>query len=48
MRILRIEDDVRLRKALQEGFRDLGDEVVVASHADVALARPHGFERIRT
>src|SRR5690606_4289098 len=30
MRILLIEDDVRLQKLLQEGFRDAGDEVVVA------------------
>jgi two-component system copper resistance phosphate regulon response regulator CusR len=30
MRILLIEDDVRLQKVLVEGFRDLGEEVVVA------------------
>jgi two-component system copper resistance phosphate regulon response regulator CusR len=30
MRILLIEDDARLQKVLQEGFRDNGDEVVVA------------------
>jgi two-component system copper resistance phosphate regulon response regulator CusR len=30
MRILLIEDDARLQRVLQEGFRDAGDEVVVA------------------
>lgn len=30
MRILLIEDDVRLQTLIQEGFRDAGDEVVVA------------------
>lgn len=30
MRILLIEDDTRLQKVLAEGFRDAGDEVVVA------------------